>query len=192
MERSNLPSHGEDASEIVPGIWLHLRSTQRHIHLAVLIHDESLTNSKVDVEPQLPHKLKHTNLVLKKTNADEFSGTLKDAYQMLKINNFLPEFNVFFDFITKLFKYERHAEDAVDLFFSFVSKVGAAHRDTEDVFIIGLKGKVIYRVFDTETVDYKINKGDMMFIPKGLKHKVLAITPRIIASIGFFGKKNND
>ena len=69
MERSKLPSHGEDASEIVPGIWLHLRSTQRHIHLAVLIHDESLTNSKVDVEPQLPHKLKHTNLVLKKTNA---------------------------------------------------------------------------------------------------------------------------
>jgi len=131
-------------------------------------------------------------IILKKTNADEFSGTLKDAYQMLKINNFLPEFNVFFDFITKLFKYERHAEDAVDLFFSFVSKVGAAHRDTEDVFIIGLKGKVIYRVFDTETVDYKINKGDMIFIPKGLKHKVLAITPRIIASIGFFGKKNND
>ena len=42
-------------------------------------------------------------IVLKKTNADEFSGTLKDAYQMLKINNFLPEFNVFFDFITKLF-----------------------------------------------------------------------------------------
>tara|TARA_R100000773_G_C4218710_1_gene117222 strand:- start:2224 stop:2742 length:519 start_codon:yes stop_codon:yes gene_type:complete len=128
-------------------------------------------------------------IVLKKANANEFSGELKDAYQVLKINNFLPELNVFFDFLTKLLKYERHANDGVDLFLSLVSKIGAPHADTEDVFILGLEGNTIYRVFDTNTFDYHINKGDMIFIPKGLKHRVIALTPRIIASIGFFGER---
>ena len=116
-------------------------------------------------------------------------GNLKDVFQMLKVSNSLKEFKTFFDFLSKLFKYERDSKDEVDLFFSFVSQVGEAHVDIEDVFIIGLQGKVIYRVFDVETKDYNVKKGDMIFIPSGKKHKVLSMSPRIIASIGFFGKR---
>ena len=68
-------------------------------------------------------------------------------------------------------------------------QVGNTHVDIEDVFIIGLKGTTIYRVFDKINIDYEINKGDMIFIPYGTKHKVIGITPRIIASIGFFDRK---
>ena len=116
-------------------------------------------------------------------------GNLKDVFQIHKISNCLKEFKTFFDFLTKLFKYERDLRDEVDLFFSLVSQVGNSHVDIEDVFIIGLKGKIIYKVFDFENKNYSIEQGDMIFIPKGIKHKVIGINPRIIASIGFYGKR---
>lgn len=123
--------------------------------------------------------------VMYKTSA----GNLKDVFQMIAVNNCLEEFTTFIDFLRRLLKYERDKKDAVDLFFSFVSQVGYTHADIEDVFIIGLEGKTIYRVFDNINKDYTIEKGDMIFIPKGLKHKVIGLTPRIIASIGFYGKR---
>lgn len=117
------------------------------------------------------------------------NGNLKDILQILKVSNSIKEFKTFFDFLSKIFKYERDQKDEVDLFFSFVSQVGETHIDQEDVFIIGLKGTTIYRFFDIENVDYYVEKGDMIFIPKGLKHKAIGLNPRIIASIGFYGKR---
>lgn len=118
-------------------------------------------------------------------------GSLKDVFQVYKVSNTLQEFKIFFDFLSKLFKYERDPKDEVDLFFSFVSQVGNSHFDYEDVFIIGLEGKVIYKVFGTETENYVIEKGDMVFLPKGLAHKVIALSPRITASVGFHGRRIN-
>lgn len=116
-------------------------------------------------------------------------GNLKDVFQIYKVSNCLKEFKIFFDFLTKLFRYERDSRDEVDLFFSLVSQVGNTHEDVEDVFIIGLSGKTIYRIFDMQNKDYEINKGDLIFIPKDIKHKVIGVNPRIIASIGFYGKR---
>ena len=101
------------------------------------------------------------NRVLTKTNI----GSLRDVYQMLNVTNYLQEFRIYFN---------------------FAAQVGAVHDDIENVFIIGLKGKTVYRVYDTNNIDYEINKGDMIFIPPGIRHKVIAMTPRIIASIGFY------
>jgi len=116
-------------------------------------------------------------------------GYFKDVFQIHRLVNVRKEFTIFFDFLRKLFKYKINEKDEVDLFFSLVSQVGNTHFDIEDVFIIGLNGKTIYRVFDVENKDYCIEKGDMIFIPRGKKHKVLSISPRIVASIGFYGKR---
>jgi cupin superfamily acireductone dioxygenase involved in methionine salvage len=116
-------------------------------------------------------------------------GNLKDIFQIYKVSNCLKEFKTFFDFLSKLFKYKRDSKDEVDLFFSLTSQIGSPHLDEEDVFILGLKGKTIYRIYGVENKDYEINKGDLIFIPKNIKHKVMAINPRIIASIGFYGKR---
>jgi len=118
-------------------------------------------------------------------------GNLRDVFLMKNVINYFPEFKTFFDFLTKLFKYDRDTRDEVDLFYSFISQAGFAHVDEEDVFILGLEGKIIYRVFGDVNKDYIIEKGDMIFIPKGIKHKVIGLTPRIVASIGFFGKRLN-
>ena len=125
------------------------------------------------------------NRVLTKTNI----GNLRDVYQMSNVTDNLQEFRTFFDFLLKTFKFTPDSRDGVDLFFSFAAQVGAVHDDTENVFIIGLKGKTIYRVYGVDNIDYEINKGDMIFIPRGIRHKVISLTPRIIASIGYFDKK---
>ena len=120
-----------------------------------------------------------------------FSGNLTDVFQIFKVSDTRKEFKTFFDFLSKIFKYERNKHDEVDLFFGFVSQVGGPHVDPEDVFIIGLQGTTIYRAFNEhkEWEDYYVEKGDMIFIPKGLKHKAIGLTPRIIASIGFYRER---
>ena len=88
----------------------------------------------------------------------------------------------------KIFKYTPETRDGVDLFFSFVTNTGISHVDTEDVFLIGMHGKTIYRITDTNK-DYLLEYGDLLHIPKGIRHKSISSTPRIIASIGFYGGK---
>ena len=99
--------------------------------------------------------------------------------------------NSYFDFLTKIFKYVRDTRDGVDLFFSFVTNASHSHVDIEDVFLIGLSGKTIYRLIK-EKRDYLIEKGDLLYIPKGTAHKEISLTPRIIASVGLLGGKNYD
>jgi cupin superfamily acireductone dioxygenase involved in methionine salvage len=124
--------------------------------------------------------------VISKTN----TNNLKDVFQIKEVKNYIYELKVIFDFFRKLLKYQIDQRDEVDLFFSLVSKIGESHTDIEDVFILGLNGKTLYRVYDDDNKDYEINSGDLIYIPKGKKHKVLGLTPRIIASIGFYGNKN--
>jgi len=106
--------------------------------------------------------------------------------QIDKCDNF---FHMQKDFFSKLFKYVPEITDGVDIFFSFVTNTGNAHIDTEDVFLIGLYGKTTYRIIDNKK-DYMIERGDLLYIPKGIKHKSISITPRAIASVGFHGGKN--
>ena len=98
------------------------------------------------------------------------------------------EFYVFFDFFKKTFKYVQDIKDGVDIFFSFTAQIGLAHKDDEDVFLLGLEGSTLYRDTDTKK-DYVINKGDLLFFPKQRQHKAISLTPRIILSVGFFGGK---
>ena len=52
-----------------------------------------------------------------------------------------------------------------------------------------LMRKMCYKVFNDKIIDYKISKGDLIYIPRGIKHKVIGISPRISISVGFFSEK---
>jgi ribosomal protein L16 Arg81 hydroxylase len=41
-----------------------------------------------------------------------------------------------------------------------------------------------------EIKDYLLEYGDLLHIPKGIRHKSISSTPRIIASVGFFAGKS--
>jgi glyoxylate utilization-related uncharacterized protein len=58
--------------------------------------------------------------------------------------------------------------------------------DQEDVFLLGLCGKTIYRVNNNF---YTVERGDLLFVSKGVRHKAISVTPRIVASFGFFGDR---
>jgi mannose-6-phosphate isomerase-like protein (cupin superfamily) len=112
------------------------------------------------------------------------------VWQVRNVHSHEPFFFTFFDFFQKTFKYTPEIRDGVDLFLSFVTGIGDAHIDVEDVFLIGLLGKTIYRDYKTHK-DYQIEKGDLLYVPRGNKHKAISLTPRIIASVGFYGGKND-
>ena len=119
--------------------------------------------------------------------ANHFSS----IWQLYCVHKVDENLNSYFDFLTKIFKYVRDTRDGVDLFFSFVTNASHSHVDIEDVFLIGLSGKTIYRLIK-EKRDYLIEKGDLLYIPKGTAHKAISLTPRIIASVGLLGGKNYD
>ena len=70
------------------------------------------------------------------------------------------------------------------MFFSLKSGgVSTTHRDEEDVYIIGVKGKTWYKVGNKE---YMVEKGDLLKIPANTIHTGIGLTPRIIISYGVY------
>ncbi len=94
----------------------------------------------------------------------------------------------YYDFLKKMFSFNEDSRSGVDLFFSFATCVGPPHIDEECIFLLGLKGSTIYKDY-LNCRDYIVEKGDLLFIPGGIRHKAIACSPRIIASIGFFGDR---
>ena len=121
---------------------------------------------------------------------NDMSPVLYKNFQIEQVGNFTLEFHSVFNYFKKIIKYDNHPRDNVDLFFSFVPSAGNTHVDQEDVYILGLYGKTMYKMYGENKKDYIINEGDLIFIPRGNKHRSVALSPRIIASIGFYGQAN--
>lgn len=119
----------------------------------------------------------------------ETGNFFKSNFQVQKIENNFPNFIFLLDFIKKSLNYKSTPEDGVDFFFSFKSNSGLSHRDREDVFIISLYGKTIYKILDDTNKIFLLEKGDMLHIPKNILHKVISVSERIVVSIGFFGEQ---
>jgi ribosomal protein L16 Arg81 hydroxylase len=109
----------------------------------------------------------------------------RQVLQIKYINEFDDNVAVMKDFLQKTFKYRFNAENGVDIFFSLVANTGSSHVDKEDVFLIGSYGKTTYRMIP-EGIDYQIKKGDLLYIPRGIRHRSFSNTPRAVISIGFF------
>ena len=72
----------------------------------------------------------------------------------------------------------------LDLFFSFARGArGDNHKDQESVNILGAYGRTMYFINNKEIV---LEKGDRLFINKGVEHRAIGLTPRIILSFGIF------
>ena len=60
------------------------------------------------------------------------------------------------------------------------------HFDPVDGFFIQLEGSTLWKIYYLDKIEeYTINSGDMLFIPKGLKHSVESLCPRTAVSISF-------
>lgn len=60
------------------------------------------------------------------------------------------------------------------------------HSDPVDGFFIQLTGSTLWTIYYLDrTEEYTVNAGDMLFIPKKLKHSVESLCPRVAVSISF-------
>lgn len=60
------------------------------------------------------------------------------------------------------------------------------HSDPVDGFFIQFQGSTLWKIYYLDRVEeYTINSGDMLFIPKDLKHSVESLCPRTAVSISF-------
>ena len=157
------------------------------------IRENKVTFVKNFVSLDRPYDFNLISNLIEENNLQVISksnhNSLKDVFQIREVMNLLKEFKVLFDFFSKTFSYKYDQRNNVDLFLSLISQVGLPHIDEEDVFIIGLNGDMVYKVFNDKIVNYRISKGDLIFIPKGVKHKVVGLSPRIVMSIGFFSER---
>ena len=120
---------------------------------------------------------------------DNDNSFFKKVFQIKKLKGYVKDFNFIQDFLQKFFKYYPDDRDNCDIFFSFQSTSGLSHLDIEDVFIVGLEGEVMNKTFGEVLNYYTIHKGDMIYIPKGVQHKVIGLSPRVTLSVGFYGRK---
>jgi hypothetical protein len=107
---------------------------------------------------------------------------LDSVFQIKKIENDIFFKELFNELNNKLNKENKKSD--LDLFFSFVSgNKSITHRDEYDVFIIGLYGKTLYKV---ENSEFFVEQGDLLSIKKNELHKAIGLTPRIILSYGIY------
>ena len=74
------------------------------------------------------------------------------------------------------------------LYFSFTKdqKTNGKHRDTANVFFIGLIGNTQFKIYgeDGRYKSYRVGPGDLIYIPRGIDHDTTPMGPRIGLSIG--------
>jgi ribosomal protein L16 Arg81 hydroxylase len=130
-----------------------------------------------------------TNLIDRNGFQSEFtSDNVNKNYILecpIKIKNVESDsfFNNIYFFLNKEHNI-KNLKTNIFLFFSFTGGgKSLAHKDEENVIIIGLYGKTMYIIKDKE---YLIEKGDLIKIPKGIVHRAVGLSPRIILSFGIY------
>jgi hypothetical protein len=95
-------------------------------------------------------------------------------------------FHPYLHFLDNLFK-QPNAYKHTDCYahISFSSLSGPPHYDPEDVFIIGMYGNTIIQSLP-EKENFFINEGDLIYIPKYKEHRGIALSPRIVMSVGIY------
>ena len=72
-----------------------------------------------------------------------------------------------------------------DLFVSFKGARGQTHKDSEHVLIVGLYNTTEY-YFPSLKKTYYLEKGDVLYIPRGLVHTANSNEARAVASISLY------
>ena len=66
------------------------------------------------------------------------------------------------------------------------SKTFGWHNDDTEVYFIQALGQTKWQIEENnEIIEHILNPGDMIFVPKGLRHNTIPLTARVGISIGF-------
>tara|TARA_R100001244_G_C5102690_1_gene119208 strand:- start:50 stop:499 length:450 start_codon:yes stop_codon:yes gene_type:complete len=109
---------------------------------------------------------------------------LNAIFKIKGIQN-LKSFNPLFNDLNKACNPQNYYSN-LDMFFSFIAgSRSITHKDSFDVYILGVKGRTLYKIEDKEFI---ITPGDLLRIPKDTTHLAISLDPRIILSLGVYPK----
>ena len=130
------------------------------------------------------------NYLIKLLNENNFGSVITSNYldQFILNSTFMvsnvQKDNAFidlYDYLNKNYNSEGYNSNLY-MFVSFkMGNPSITHTDDYDVVIIGVHGETVYNLEGTE---YRVGVGDLLKIPKGIKHTAISMTPRIVLSYG--------
>ena len=108
--------------------------------------------------------------------------TLESVFQIKDVQK-TKEFNQIFKDLNSAHN-KKNVKSDLDIFYSYVPGAHSnTHADFYDVFIIGLKGRTLYKTVDKE---YLVGPTDFLYLKKGTIHTAIALEPRIILSYSVY------
>ena len=118
-----------------------------------------------------------------KHNDLKFSQKKEFVGQILQLND-IPIFKPYINYISTHLKNIFDIGN-LDFFYSLKGEIGPAHKDEENVIILGIKNTTYYHM---NNIDLQINPGDILFVPKNILHHSFSSRERIVLSISLWEK----
>ena len=118
-----------------------------------------------------------------KNNNLKFKNASPLVGQIIELNS-IPIFKAYLDYVSTNLK-DIFSTGNLDFFFSLIGDVGPSHQDAEHVIILGIKNVTYYHI---DNNDFKIEPGDVLYIPKGFLHHAFSSRERIVLSLSLWKK----
>jgi len=117
-------------------------------------------------------------------NALEFGNTLNPFLGQIKSINKIPIFKPYLSYVNNNLK-DIFNVGSLDFFYSLKGEVGPSHFDKEHVIILGIKNITYYHI---DNQDFKLEPGDILYIPKNFLHHAFSSRERIVLSLSIWEK----
>jgi len=117
-------------------------------------------------------------------NTLEFENKLNPFLGQIKNINQIPIFKPYLTYINTNLK-DVFDLGGLDFFYSLKGEVGPSHFDKEHVMILGIKNVTYYHM---DNKDFKLEPGDVLYIPKNFLHHSFSSRERIVLSLSIWKK----
>ena len=117
------------------------------------------------------------------------SNSVRDLGNLGAVTHFgenIPKVNDIRKQIHSLRPNESTCSAHVYISFLTMSNTFGWHDDDTDVFYVQAKGKTLWEVdFNSNITQYLLSPGDLIYVPKFVKHNTIPKSPRVGISLGF-------
>jgi|TARA_Y100000015_G_C2377700_1_gene83408 hypothetical protein len=119
-----------------------------------------------------------------KNNTLHFESKLNQFVGQINNVNHLSIFKPFISYVETNLK-DLFEIGKLDFFYSLKGEVGPSHLDKEHVIILGVKNITYYHL---DNKDFKVEPGDILYIPKNYLHHAFSARERIVLSLSIWKK----
>lgn len=123
---------------------------------------------------------------LSKIHPGKYISALSIIHMISKDNNIIKDeyYEKFYNNFVKVNPNKK--ENLININDPFIPTI---HKDEVDGFFIQCEGRTKWNIYyEADPIVYTLNKGDLIFIPNGISHSVLSMSPRAAISISFSEK----